>query len=70
VSPHRSRTETSEAKIGEPPACRGFIVSGGWLVPAPARRAMIKFAAADLNGLVRIVKRTLRHWGRSTPARK
>jgi hypothetical protein len=31
---------------------------------------MIKFAAADLNGLVRIVKRTRRDWGRSTPARK
>jgi hypothetical protein len=30
---------------------------------------MINFAAADLNDLARIVKRTLRDWGWSTPAR-
>jgi len=35
VSPCRSRTEASDAEIGEPPVCRGFIVFGGWLVLAP-----------------------------------
>jgi hypothetical protein len=40
----------------------------GWLVPAPPT-AMINFLATDLNGLVRILKRTLRDWGWSTQAR-
>jgi hypothetical protein len=31
---------------------------------------MINFLATDLNGLVRILKRTLRDWGWSTQARK
>jgi hypothetical protein len=31
---------------------------------------MINFSATDLNGLARILKRTLRDWSWSTPARK
>ena len=40
----------------------------GWCLPPPT--AMINFLATNLNGLVRILKRTLRDWGWSTQARK